>query len=512
MTSLNAESGFSGRGIRSKSARMKPVAVSRKSRRSAAGAADRPLLKLVPLAVVLFAAVVDVILQDPQTGPRSIYGPLLALAGLSIVSWKDIRATGPLYLAVFVCSYLNYRLILVARLSIGPLPVNLVDAVVFIALVAELFRRREPDRDMVSRRTALIVVVVAALVLPAFVTGIAVNGPYDAFRDLRPFLFITMAFFLTRRCLASPTVAPFLLQTMMLAGAFGMTTTVLARMQRLAGAENYLLLREIGNATPTLDFAYVMATAFVICRQSLFRRRWAMHALYALAVVAGIFSFSLTWYTVLLLVPVLCVIFAPLRLSRKITLALLAALIGMVGTGAATLFSSRLADALVHVASQVISQYGHLSSSAHVESRFAGWTAAFGLVPGARLLTGVGMGTRVFIDTGNPQIGIILAGEPTYSTYLIASGLIGVLALLWLQLRLVQVSRLRMRASGTLYRKSIRLGLLVYGLMIIINSFVHNNFTTPQLSFLFGVVLAIGARGDRPIAHLGRLPKHDRRE
>lgn len=456
-----------------------------------------PYLALLPVVVVLAAAVVDVIFQDPETGPLGIYGPLVALAGLAIVCWKKIRATSPLFLAVFVCSYLNYVLGVTARLSIGRLPVNIVDIAVLVALVAELFRSRVPvEWDETSQRTALTILIVMAVLLPAFVTGVAINGPYEAFRDFRPFLFIAIAFFLTRRHIASTAVSQFLLHTMILAGMYSMAMAVLSRAQRLPAAERYLDLRVIGYATPTLDFAFVMAVAFVICGQSIFRGRWAMRAFFVLAIAAGVFSFSLTWYTMLLIVPALCVFFAPVRQSRKLAIVLIAAAVGFVAVSVATLVSSRLANELLGIVNQVVSQYGNLSSSVHVESRFATWTAALALVPGIRLVTGVGMGTHVFFDTGIPEIGVVVAGEPTYGNYLIASGLIGVAALLWLQTRLVRVSLSRIRASATGYQKAIRLGLVVYGLTIVINSFIHNNFMTPQLSFLFGVLLAIGSRGD----------------
>jgi hypothetical protein len=460
-------------------------------------------ITFLPVAVVIIAAIVDVIFEDPNSGPRGIYGPLVVLVCMTLLSWRTVLPNGPLFLAVFACSYVHYGVLLTARFFAGPLPINVIDAAVLLAVVAELFRARlKAPHEEQLRRTGWTILAVTLVMLPTFIIGVAVNGPYEAFRDFRPFIFIFVAFFLTRRHTLRPAFASFLLQTMILAGIYSMLVVLIARVPRVTSTERYQDLRNFGYLTPTIEIAFVMTMAFVICGQSLFRNRKAMRVLFAIAVLAFIFLFSLSAYTMLGLVPALSLFFAPLRRSKKVAItAAVVALVLVVGT-TATLVSSRLSSKLMGIAGQVTSQYSDPIGSVHVESRLATWTAALALVPGAHLLTGVGMGTHVFFDTGVPQIGIIIAGEPTYGNYLIASGLIGVAALFLLQLRLVLVSRQRMRASTNPYMRAMRLGLLVFGITTIVNSFIHNNFMTPQPSFLFGVLLAIASRSGDTLKRL----------
>lgn len=60
---------------------------------------------------------------------------------------------------------------------------------------------------------------------------------------------------------------------------------------------------------------------------------------------------------------------------------------------------------------------------------------------------------------GIPEVGVVIPGEATYGTYVIGAGLIGAIALIWLQSRLFRVARSRTRTSGTRYLKAKRLEL-----------------------------------------------------
>ncbi len=456
-------------------------------------------LRLAPLVAVSVAAIIAAFGDPTGDLPSSIVGVLVALIGLGLVMFGKVRRAASLFLLVFFASFVDYQMILTARSSLFSLPINIIDIAVVLVLLTTLLKPKARVRELTHGSPRNASLAIAALVVgltPAFLVGIIQNGLYDAFRDFRPVILVAASFYVARRLAVQPATKQLLVHTIFLGGVYGMVVTVLIRARLLPTLADYTSLRSQGSGTATMDFAFILAIAFAVCGESLFRRKWLTWSVCALAVVASVFSFSLTSYSTVGLVPALCLWLAPTRTRRKMALGLLA--FGLVaGVLVLVLNSSFLEEGrLGRIVAQVVNQYGDLSSSIHVESRLLTWKNALSLLPGWRLLTGIGMGTRIFFDTGISEVGTVIVGEPTYGRYLIGAGFVGLLPLAWLQTRFIKGPWKLMHSNSVPYMKAVRLTLVVYGIIIIVNGFLHNTFMSPQVSVLYGILTAIGSSVD----------------
>jgi hypothetical protein len=469
------------------------------------------------LVVVIFAAVIEVIASGSE-GPNNMVGVPVALLGLLLISWRSIVRVGPLYFLAFTTSFVDYKMTQFARIDIGGVPLSVVDLALlatFATLLVPHPARSAPLPVAGMRRVLFATVLFFACFFPSFLIGLFHNPPYDVVRAFRPIIFIPVAFIATVRKIAPRQNYKLLIQTLYLGGFYGLAVIIFARARRLSESHTFPEVRDFGYLNAGAEFAFVLAAVFIVCSQSLYRRRIVTWAAFAFLLVGAMFSLTLTFYAFVVLVPIIALVVAPLPRVRKVTIVSVAA--GAILFALLLVPATQMDEAggIKELTRHVISQYANLQSSPHLASRIVSWQGAFDLVPGAKLLTGIGLGTRVWLYT---EYGVFVAGEPTVSSYLIDAGLVGVFAVLWLQVTFVIVAYRRIRTSRRAYLTALRSALTVFGIVTIVNSFLHNNFMTAQLSAMYAIIMALAIRVDptdstdpepqranaRPVARLKR--------
>jgi hypothetical protein len=318
------------------------------------------------------------------------------------------------------------------------------------------------------------------------------NSPYDAFRDIRIFPFMLVAFLLTRKYATSPWIMHFVINLILLGGFYGMFVDLVGRISQLRVVGSYMELRAVSYGSPAQEITLVFVAAFLVCGESFVRDRSLMRVLIVVAAMAAVISFTMTTYIEMILIPMMTLFFAPVRVSRKVATVILGAAAAIIGIVAIVAVPTRPTARLAGLITSIVTEAGAPERSIHFATRVVSWQATFDLIRG-HIGTGLGLGTREFIIM--EEAGRVLLGEPTYSTYLIGAGLIPVVLLFTLHLRLYLAARRKLRRSAGFWR-AVYLALTVGGVLTILSSFAHNNFMAPQIAVMFGVLLVVAGKPD----------------
>jgi hypothetical protein len=442
---------------------------------------------------------------------------IAVIAGITIFVIGLNKPIIGIYILVFAAAFIDYRSILEVRIFVGNIPINLIEIAMalalFLAFPSLLLGFGKKDwkyRALKYSPFALWIFFLGAVYILGFIRGGVLYSFYDAGREIRPIIVITISFFLTRKYVTSWKTWKTIVTIIFLCGIYGMIFNIiipiLTGIQHIPYFASYIDIRSIGSGSASFEFTFILAAAFIVCRHYLFGRRSLAWILVLLSFWAYFLSFSMTAYAFTILVPLLCLLLGPIRLPRKLKICLsMAGLPIIVLYYGVTTFTEigggQMFGDVPRLFGQATEQLLGLSSSIHFQGRLYSWNATLSELSGIQFLVGVGMGKRIFIAI--PQFGIVLMGEPTYSTYLLGVGLTGLIVLLALQLKFVVVSYQNMQYTPDSFMRAVALAFTVYGLTTIINGFLHNSFMSPQVSVLYGVVL-----GSTEI--IGRLTKQSR--
>jgi hypothetical protein len=410
-----------------------------------------------------------------------------------------------LFCMTAVAAFVGFDQILEARIFIGRMPLNLMDIAVFLALPGLVLGGRLPAQKLDGRRSAnfrFIIFALGALFFIGFIRGSLADNWYDAFRDCRSILLLGLSYLLVIRNASSRKLLRRIIFVVLLGGFYGAVMVVVARLTGATQFTSYLDARVVGRGTPAMDFLFATAIAFVLCGYAPFGRRWFAFGLLALSLLTFLLSFSISSYILMIVIPVTAIVVARLLFRRKARIVSWVAVSSILIVLATTEITNLLGIGTMENLTTMIGQAGeqalNLGSSYHAQSRLVAWQAALSQLEGFEWMFGRGMGRRMFLDTGIDEVGIVVAGEPTYSTYLLGIGLIGLLAFMILQVRFVKIAYVKMRSAFDPFDESVMLGLTVYGIITILNGFLHNNFLSPQIPVIFGAMLGVTELIDRP--------------
>jgi hypothetical protein len=422
---------------------------------------------------------------------------LAALAALVALVLSFVLPVTGLFVLVAVAAFLDYPALQALRLFVGAVPVNLIDIAVGVTLPGLIVyaltrhsRRRDPHHSSFAIHIGLLVLVFGSSVIG----HLNVNSWYDITRDAKSISVLALAYLMARLYLTNLKSWHTAFHIIAVGGTYGIVYMAVGRLQNLAQFTNYIDLRNLFVGTPSMDLAIIMPFAFVASRYYPLGRRSLAWAMVIAGMSAYLLSFTLTSFTFVVLVPLIATALADLNPARKSIVGL-----GLIVPAVILLFMTpRIANGdwgavsdLARLVMQPFEQLTSLSTSRHFEGRLVSWTEVLSQLDGASILVGKGVGQRMFIDTGVTGVGEVLLGEPTYSTYLLGLGASGLVLLLTLHVRLVTVALHNRRHMSDAYTRALMLGFAIYGTTTIINACLHNNFLSPQVSVLYGVVLAL---------------------
>ena len=471
---------------------------------SANGKVRNAQIYLVVISIVI-ASVLGLVTTGMSSFDNYLWVIIAVIAGITIFVIGLIMPVISIYMLVFASAFIGYRAMLEARLFIENIPINLIEVTMFLSLLFAFpslllgFVRKDwKYRTQQYGTFALWIVFLGGVYMLGFIRGVVLHSLYSAGREFRPIILIAIAFFLTRKYVTSWKTLKTIVIIIFLGGIYGMIYNIiipiLTGIQHITYFKSYLDIRSIGSASASFEFTFILGVAFIVCRHYLFGRRSLTWILVLMSFWACFLSFSMSAYAFTILVPLLCVLLAPLQLSKKLKIGLaMAGLPIIVLYYGVTTFTEigggQMFGDVPRLFGQAAEQLLGLSSSIHFQGRLYSWNATLSELSGIQFLVGVGMGKRIFI--GIPQLGIVLIGEPTYSTYLLGVGLTGLIVLLALQLKFVVVSYHNMRYPADSFIRAVMLAFPVYGIITIINGFLHNNFIAPQGSVLYGILLGL---------------------
>jgi hypothetical protein len=420
-----------------------------------------------------------------------------ALAAFVALVLSFVLPVTGLFFLVAVAAFLDYPALQALRLFVGAVPVNLIDIAVGLTLPGLLVyaltrhsRRRDRGQSTFAIHIGLLVLIFGGSVIG----HLGVNSWYDITRDAKTIVVLAISYLMARRYLTNLNSWHTAVHIIAVGGIYGIVYMAVGRLQHLEQFTSYIDLRNLFVGTPSMDLAIILPFAFVASRYYPLHRRSLTWAMVIAGVSAYLLSFTLTSFAFVVLVPLIATALADLSPARKVIVGL-----GLIVPALILLFMTpRIANGewgavsdLARLVMQPFEQLTSLSTSRHFEGRLVSWTEVLSQLDGASILFGKGVGQRMFIDTGVTGVGEVLLGEPTYSTYLLGLGALGLVSLLTLHLRLVTVALHNRRHVSDAYTQAIMLGFAIYGTTTIINACLHNNFLSPQVSVLYGVVLAL---------------------
>ena len=452
------------------------------------------------IVAAVLGAVIIISISDLDTYP---WVAVAGTAALCVYLFALNRPVIGLYILTLAAAFIDYKLIHEVRFFVGSIPINLIEiAIFFVMYLAVPSLLLNPTQKGSTHHTlkhgpfGLWIIFLVTISTFGFIRGAVSNSLYDASRDIRSVVLILISFLLTRKYVTSWKIWKTIATIIFLGGIYSIIIRVMSYLQPSLDFTSYLDIRSVVPGTASLEFTFILVVAFIVCRHYLFGRRYFTWILLLMSFLAYFLTFSMTAYIFMILVPVFSVLLSPSQLPKKLKIGLAMGCLPMIVlyygvTTFAEIEGGGMFGNVLHLFGQATQQLLGLSSSIHAQSRLDSWNAALSELSGVQFLTGIGMGKRVFLDTQIPGIGVIVAGEPTYSTYLLGVGLIGSIVLLALQLRFVVVSYQSMKYAPDSFIRAAMLAFTVYGLTTIINGFFHNNFMSPQVSVLYGVMLGL---------------------
>lgn len=433
-----------------------------------------------------------------------LFGWAVVIGGMGIICicvFTLIRPVWGLMVLVIIAAFVDYSLILQARIVFEGIPFSLTDGGAFLALLALLIHaienRKLPDQYKSRSQFALIIVLLCILFAISAIRGwFNNNSLYDITRDIRSPLLLALSFFLTRTYVTSRSVWMRVFNLLAVGGIYGLAKVLISILLRIPTFTSYVGSRGIASGTASGEFVYILAIVLALSSQKFWGRSFLSWTLALLAVSSYIASFNLTAYFMLFIVPALWMFLASnSRRQKFIAIVFMVPILSVVLFGANIMGhigrDGGLFGQVVSLVEQVLENISNLSSSIHFQAREFVWSEVFYRLQGFHIFFGLGIGIREIIDTGIPGIGDVLLGEPTYSYYLLGVGFVGLFALLTLQCRFVMISYRNMKNATDSYMEAIMLTFVIYGIVMIINGFLHNNFTSPMVLILYGILLGL---------------------
>jgi len=400
---------------------------------------------------------------------------------------------------VILASFVDYQLLLGPRLELLHVPLNLIDIAAIAAIPAVLWPSQQTSKvppPQASRFNECWLALFALWVFAIMIGYSNHNTWYDICRDLRSPVMLAIAFILTRKYVRSNKEVKALILIIVAGGVFGATLLLLSSL-RFAQWTSYLDARANNASTPAVLLAVCVLISMAINRTPLLRSTFLTLALTAIAVIGSVLDLSLTSYLLSILVPATLIASARVQIRRKLLLAftfcvICIAVAGVAVTADATELTTT--NGRIAILLQPLIDLLNPAANYHLEGRQVGWAATIAYLNKWQILIGHGAGTRVFINTGVTNVDEIILGEPTYATYLLNMGIVGVLILLYLQSKFVYVSFMNMQLDCDSFGAAIALALFGYGIVTIIHSLFHNNWMSPQISILYGTLMGITDR------------------
>ena len=251
---------------------------------------------------------------------------------------------------------------------------------------------------------------------------------YEPLRFTRNFILIIFAFLVTRKYVVSQKTIKLIVYLLLFTGVYAIIYSLFKRIAYIPEVTRYLDIRSIGMGTATTELIIIFSWAFLISKYDLFGSRFLTLMLVVLSIVYSVLCFSLTAYFMLLIIILIGIILAQITLRQKLKICAVLftsqlCLLGTLSLGIDT--TGKLLSQILYLVNQVAKQMVSLSSSPHFETRLLSWTETLSKFSGINFIYGIGFETMDVIKTHISESGVIVLGEPTYSTYLLKVGFIG---------------------------------------------------------------------------------------
>ncbi len=399
-----------------------------------------------------------------------------------------------LVIIVVLSAFMEVSSVIKYRFTVGGVPINYLEVCFILAYGFLLLSSKVLQKGFQALLRSVFYPNFLLLALVA--TWASINGarngcdPYEIAKDARPMVFMILSYFYTVSFVRSGRTWNLITALIVVGGLGAMIRVVTVVHPLLYEATTYQTL-QTGAASAGIEYATAFFFAAGIVHFRVLKSRMVTWSCLVFCVVSGVAAFNLTSYLMLALLPGIAVLLAPVPITRKIVLiggTVMGALVISGGLFLAwnTWSGKEKFDLL---ADQIFVQLRDLQGSGHFQIRRAGWEGTISSLNGLSLLTGNGFGTRNYIPFPGYEEGILV--EAAYAQCLNYTGVAGLAALIWLNLRMVIVAVRVRRSRLSQYQRAMMLALAVYGAMAFINGCVHSNLLAPVYTILYGVSLGL---------------------
>ncbi|RJR34091.1 MAG: hypothetical protein C4567_16015 [Deltaproteobacteria bacterium] len=410
-----------------------------------------------------------------------------------------IRPIIGLYALLLAAGLLNFQTILEQRISLSGIPINLIE-IICVAILPSfiIINYQKPIiiNHSESHYFRLILIILCTYFAIEFIRAIFNNDDmYASTRFIRNILLVIFAFMITIKCLTSQKTIKIISYIILLTGILGSIIFISGRLPLVSSIFHYHEFTGIGFNTPGFDIVFILLWAFFLEKYYPFSSKPLLFLLFGISLASHVMAFRLSQYFQPIIVICLGVLFAEIPVFKKMIIVTGASVFSLLILR--PLFGGDLGGIqffpnVSYISDQVVQEMFDLNSSIHLKTRILSWEETLAQFHGLNIIYGLGIGTAdQIMETGLPEATKIVIGEPTYSYYLLKTGVLGLLLLIALQVKFVIVSYQNMASALDYFSRAFMLTCFIYGITVIINGFLHNLFITPQISILYGVLMGV---------------------